>query len=159
MQSQQSSYRTNSLIQRAGQLFEWLWFKGKIKAFIAKWTQESRLIPYLSYDLIDQYKIEVEHIGLRPIRVSDIIGTMGRMNYDKDFYPLQHRDKKRWMSVAIAIMSSSITLDPISVIQFNDKYYTSDGNHRVSVARSLNKLYIDGNVIVWRSTLPDNNEE
>lgn len=150
-----SNYRSANLRNRAGRAFEWLWCKGKIKAMLASVTRESRLIPYLGYELIEQLQIEVEQIGLQPIRVSEIVGTLGRMNYDKDFNPLQHRDKKRWMSVAIAMMSSTTTLAPIDVVQYNGKYYASDGNHRVSVARHLNKLYLDANIVLWRSKLTD----
>lgn len=147
-----SPYRTKELTQRAASLFEWIYFKGKVKALFAPLTGQSRTIPFLSDTEVDMSQLTVEQVGLQPIRVDRIIGTLGRMNYDREFYPLQHRDKKRWMSVAIAMMSDVTVLAPISVIQIEDDYYTSDGNHRVSVARTLNKLYIDANVTRW--TLP-----
>lgn len=144
-----NAYRNNRLTQQAGTLFEWIYFKGQLMAWLAKLTGQSRLIPYLSNSEYDMTQIKVERLGLQPVRIEQIIGTIGRMNYDKDFYPLQRRDKKRWMSVAIAMMGDVTSLSPIEVIQVDDKYYTSDGNHRVSVARTLNKLFIDAHVTHW----------
>ena len=156
MPNSSSTYRTNNLTQRAGSMFEWLYFKAKVKAIWASFTGESRTIPFLSDTEVDMSQVKVENLGVQPIRISQIVGTLGRMNYDKEFCPLQHRDKKRWMSVAIAMMSDVTSLAPISVVQVGDVYYTSDGNHRVSVARTLDKLFIDANITRW--TLPDSQE-
>lgn len=148
-----SSRHSNSVVQRAGSLFEWIYLKAKVKAFIARFTGESRTIRYLDSMVADMSDVQVKHLGVHPIRVEHIVGTQGRMNYDKDFLPMQHRDKKRWMSVAVAMMSDATLLSPISVVQVGDEYFTSDGNHRVSVARTLNKLYIDADITRW--TVPE----
>jgi len=148
-----SSRHSANLVQRAGSLFEWLYFKGQFKAIIARFTGQSRTIRYLDSAVSDMEDVEVEKLGVHPIRVEKIVGTQGRMNYDIDFNPLQRRDKKRWMSVAIAMMSDVTLLGPIHVVQVEDAFYTSDGNHRVSVARALDKLYMDADITRW--ILPD----
>lgn len=148
-----SQRHSANLIQRAGSLFEWLYFKGQIKAFIAKFTGESRTIRYLDSMVGDMDDVDVEHLGVHPIRVEQIVGTQGRMNYDKEFCPLQRRDKKRWMSVAVAMLSDVTLLSPITVVQVGEEFFTADGNHRVSVARTLNKLYMDADITRW--TIPE----
>lgn len=148
-----SSRHSNNHIQRAGSLFEWLYFKGQVKGLIARITGQSRTIRYLDSVVGDMDEVNVEHLGVHPVRLEHIVGTQGRMNYDKDFCPLQRRDKKRWMSVCVAMMSDVTSLSSISVVQVGDEYFTSDGNHRVSVARTLNKLYIDADITRW--TLPE----
>ncbi len=145
---QSSSTRSNRA-QRAGSLFEWLYFKGQIKGLIARILGQSRMIRYLDSAVVNTADVEVEQVGLQAIRIQQIVGTQGRLNYDIEFCPLQRRDKKRWMSVAIAMMTDATTLSPITVIQVGDDYYTADGNHRVSVARTLNKLFIDAYVTRW----------
>lgn len=147
-----SQRRSKTLTQRAGSLFEWIYLKGQIKAVIAKFTGESRTIRFLDTVVENMDDVIVENLGVHPIRIEQIVGTCGRMNYDKDFYPLQHRDKRRWMSVAIAMMDTVTNLSPIHVVQIGNDYYTADGNHRVSVARALNKLYTDADITRW--TLP-----
>jgi len=143
-----SRYSSN-LIQRAGSLFEWIYLKAKVKAFMAQLLGQSRTIRYLDSAVGDMTDVKVEYLGVQPIRLSQVVGTQGRMNYDVEFLPLQRRDKKRWMSVAMAMMSDVTSLMPIHVVQVGDDYYTGDGNHRVSVARTLNKLYIDADVTRW----------
>ncbi len=149
MNQHRTRHHSPNLVQRAGSLFEWIFIKAKIKGWIAKITGESRTIRYLDSMVETMDDVEVEHLGVHPIRVENIVGTQGRMNYDKEFFPLQHRDKKRWMSVAVAMMSDITSLSPISVVQVGDEYFTSDGNHRVSVARALNKLYMDADITRW----------
>ena len=149
MHNHPTHHHSKVLIQRAGSLFEWLWLKGQLWAVIASFTKQSREIPFLSNEDFDSDVLDIEQVGVHPIRVLEIKGTVGRMNYDKDFYPLQRRDKRRWMSVAVAMMGDVTSLAPISVVEFEQKYYTSDGNHRVSVARALDKLYIDANITRW----------
>lgn len=149
MHHRPSAHRNNVLTQRAASLFEWLWFKAHILKLLAPFRKDDRTIPFLSDESIDMSQITVVKLDMQPIRLESIVGTQGRMNYDKDFLPLQHRDKKRWMSVAIAMMGDPTVLAPISVVQIDDRYYTSDGNHRVSVAKALDKLFIDANVTQW----------
>ena len=149
MRDSSSIYRRRRYLQRAASQFERLWLQGKIKAMIAHLSGETRTIPYLDDEVEGRFRAKVEHLGVRPIRLNQIVGTRARMIYDRDFLPLQREDKKRWMSVAMAMMEDVTKLRPISVVQIEDRYYTLDGNHRVSVARTLGKLYMDADVTLW----------
>lgn len=153
---QSNAYRNRAIHQRASNMFEWIWLKAIVLGWWAHIRGQSRQIPLLSADEIDSKQIAVEQVGLRPVPVDKIIGTQGRMSYDKDFFPLQRRDKNRWVSVAFAMMNDPTCLSPISVTQVGDVYYTADGNHRVSVARALDNLYIDADVKRW--LIPPSNE-
>lgn len=149
MRDRSSVYRRRRLAQRAGSQFEWLWWRGNVKAILARVTGDDRAIHYLDDAVRDLARLNVEHLGVRPIRVDQIVGTQGRISYDKDFLPLRREDRKRWMSVAVAMMEDVTSLKPISVVQISDVYFTLDGNHRVSVARALGKLYMDADVTRW----------
>ena len=149
MRDRAAIYRRRKRAQRAGSLFEWLWWQGQVKAFAARLRGESRAIPYLDNEVAGRTRLAAQHLGVRPIRLRQIVGTQGRISYDCEFLPLQREDRKRWMSVAVAMMEDVTSLSPISVVQVDERYFTLDGNHRVSVARTLNKLYIDAEVTRW----------
>lgn len=134
---------------RAERLFERAWRLGQIKRILALFTGQSRLMPLLSDVEARADHIEREDPVRQAVRLENIIGTHGKLSFDRDFLPLQRRSKDRWMGICVAMQRDLISLPPISVIQVGDDYYVHDGHHRVSVARRLNYLYIDGNVTRW----------
>jgi hypothetical protein len=84
------------------------------------------------------------------IDLDRIVGTSGRSDrFDDRFFPMQPRSKDRWVSVAIGSMADPMGMPPIEVVQVGDDYYVIDGHHRVSVARSLRKAFIDANITQW----------
>ncbi|MDD2232303.1 MAG: transcriptional regulator [Sphaerochaetaceae bacterium] len=87
------------------------------------------------------------YVGLRPIKISDIIGSEGRYNdFSSAFFPKRRELKNRWESIERA-NANDVILPPISVYQVGDKYFVRDGNHRVSVAKSLGVEYIDADIV------------
>lgn len=131
-------------------LFDRLWMKGQTLKFWARITGKTRNLLALS-DVEHVYDDVPFHILERQsIRLEQIHGTQGRVDrFDSDFLPLARRNKQRWVSIAVAAMDNEITLPPIDVVQVGDIYYVEDGHHRVSVAKGLDKLFIDANVTVW----------
>jgi hypothetical protein len=144
-----SEYRQRQVIQRANDLFERSYFLGQIKRLWARLSGESRQLPLLS-DIQTRYPDAIPHdLGPRPLRIEHIIGTSGKISFDIDFHPLQRRSKNRWTSIAQAMIDDPLSLPLIEVVQIGEDYYVIDGNHRVSVARALGNIYIDGKVIQW----------
>ena len=149
MYNSASEFGNRQLTQRVNDLFEQAWRLGQIKRIAALFTGQSRQLPLLS-DLEARYKdAALRELGVQPIRLERITGTQGKISFDKDFLPLQRRSKNRWISAAIAILTDPTSLPPIDVVQVGDDYYVGDGNHRVSVAKALGNLYIDGEVTQW----------
>jgi hypothetical protein len=74
-------------------------------------------------------------LGLRTIPLQQIIGSEGRSSdFDRRFQPRSPHLEERWSRVAQA-MSQGVALPPITVYKLGERYFVSDGNHRVSVAR------------------------
>lgn len=75
------------------------------------------------------------HLGLRTIPLAQIVGSEGRSSdFDRRFQPRAAHLEERWSRVAQA-MSQDVALPPITVYKLGERYFVSDGNHRVSVAR------------------------
>lgn len=87
--------------------------------------------------------------GVRSVRIAQIRGSVGRDDdFDASFNPIKSHNKDRWVGVAAAWLRG-VVLPPVALIQVGNDYYIQDGNHRVSVARSLGRLMIDAEVTVW----------
>lgn len=141
--------RERRIYSRALDLFNNAYMRGQIKHFIAKLRKRSRHLHFLNEMMLED-RSEMQ-LPTKPIRMEQIIGTVGRLDrFDKDFLPLQRRLRTRWVGIAQATLDNDVYLPPIQVVQAQDAYYVIDGHHRVSVARALDKLYIDANVTIWR---------
>ncbi len=149
MHDQPSPYRQRQIAQHANDLFERVYFRGQLKQWIARFMRQSRDLPLLSKVEGKYPAVPIVELGDQPVRLENIIGTTARRNFDRDFYPLQRRSKNRWTSIAQAMMTDQTSLPLIEVVQVGTDYFVTDGNHRVSVAKALNHLYIDGNVTRW----------
>ena len=144
--SSYSYQREQNARLRANSLFEQRWFTGKVKALLASLRGKSRLIPMFDYENADPTICEP---GIRDIRVTQIVGTGAQQFFDCEFYPVYRRDKQRWVSVAVAMLVDSTSLPHIHVAQQGEKYYSLDGNHRVSVARAIGMLFLSAEVICY----------
>lgn len=91
--------------------------------------------------------------GLRPVRISRIVGTVGRAeDFDRHFRPRRDDLLPRWKAVAQAIYAG-ITLPPVELIQVGELYFVVDGHHRISVLRHLGQSYVDAHVIEVQTPL------
>jgi hypothetical protein len=59
----------------------------------------------------------------------------------------------RWLRVAAARDQGKV-LPPVVLVQVGDVYFVRDGHHRISVARTLGQLDIEGEVTVWHVSGP-----
>ena len=97
--------------------------------------------------------------GVRQVPVSAIQGSVDRyQDFDRNFLPTQAHTRPRWEAIDRANLAQE-TLPPIQVYQVGDVYFVKDGNHRVSVARSMGQEYIDAEVIELPITVPLTSED
>ena len=87
---------------------------------------------------------------LKDIPLDSIVGTVSRYHdFNRQFYPLSDSDEDRWAKVKE--LTEVMGLEPIEVYQVGDVYFVLDGNHRVSVARSLDTKTIQAYVKEFRT--------
>lgn len=87
------------------------------------------------------------YVGIKTIDVNKIIGSEGRhADFDNLFLPKNSFLEERWSRVADASIND-IILPPIKVYELGGLYFVRDGNHRVSVAKSLGITSMDAEVI------------
>ncbi len=92
--------------------------------------------------------------GLQTIPVKKIIGSENRyQDFSLAFYPRNPVLKRRWENIEAAKLNDEF-LPPISVYKLGDCYFVRDGNHRVSVARSMGQEFIDAEVVELSSKIP-----
>lgn len=89
--------------------------------------------------------------GIRTVPIGQIRGSEGRSSdFDRDFNPLQNRNRDRWLSVATARHRGK-ALPPVKLIRVGDVYFIRDGHHRISVARAMGQQHIEAVVVVWQA--------
>lgn len=85
--------------------------------------------------------------GMQTIEISKIIGSEGRYHdFSSAFLPKREVLRARWTSVDQARLAD-VVLPPISVYSLGGYYFVRDGNHRVSVAKSMGVEFIDAEVV------------
>ena len=94
----------------------------------------------LSYDDV-QRRLNLEGAvdrGLQRIPLDAIVGSVGRYaDFTRTFLPRREGMAERWTRIRTLIERGE-ELPPILVYQVGDAYFVLDGNHRVSVARTMN---------------------
>lgn len=95
------------------------------------------------------------YLGVREIPIDKIIGTVEKAeDFDKDFNPTREDSRMRWVSVYMKYLESG-SLPLVILYKVRDEYYVYDGNHRVSVAKSLNFHSVDAEVYEFFSSRND----
>jgi hypothetical protein len=85
--------------------------------------------------------------GMQTIPIDLIVGSEDRyQDFNHAFLPKSEHMRKRWENIDKAILQD-IILPPIKIYKIGGAYFVSDGNHRVSVARSQGCMSIDAEVI------------
>lgn len=87
------------------------------------------------------------YLGIKPIKVSKIIGSESRYSdFSLAFMPKNYKLRGRWQSIEKA-NERDIILPPISVFKVGNAYFVRDGNHRVSVAKTMGIEFIDAEIV------------
>jgi hypothetical protein len=114
---------------------------------------ESR--PLLSLDEVSRRlrAFEQSYVGVRPIRVADVVGTVSRIDdFDRDFLPKRSKIQERWRNVER--MYPEGDFPPIVVYELDGRYFVVDGHHRVAIARQRGVDFIDAEITQLRSRYP-----
>jgi hypothetical protein len=84
--------------------------------------------------------------GIRQVRIDKIVGSEGRYkDFNKAFLPKKELLRGRWESIDIA-HAESINLPAVWLYELGGVFFVRDGNHRVSVAKSVGAVEIDAEV-------------
>ncbi len=84
--------------------------------------------------------------GLAAVPLDRIVGSEGRYrDFNRRFLPRKSYLRQRWTSID-KTRYEDIILPPVRLYEMGGVYFVRDGNHRVSVARSMGQLEIDAEV-------------
>jgi len=96
---------------------------------------------------------EQTYLGIRPIPVKRIVGTVERgRDFDREFLPRRPELEARWKHVEEAFPGGDFP--PIVVYHVGDAYFVVDGHHRVAIARQRGMDTIDAEVTLLRTPIP-----
>jgi ParB-like nuclease family protein len=111
--------------------------------------------PLLSLDEVTKRlgAFEQSYVGIRPIPVADVVGTVSRVeDFDRDFLPKRSKIQERWKQVEQSYPESDFP--PITVYEIDGRYFVVDGHHRVAIAKQRGTEFIDAEVTQLRSRTP-----
>ncbi|MDX1995762.1 MAG: hypothetical protein SF029_25490 [bacterium] len=96
---------------------------------------------------------EESYRGLQDVPLDRIVGSVGRYrDFTRNFLPKSGKMQERWSRV-YAQANSMTGLPPIELYKVDDVYFVRDGNHRVSVARTLGSKTIQAHVTELPTTI------
>ncbi|MGB4870481.1 MAG: hypothetical protein WBP47_10535 [Candidatus Promineifilaceae bacterium] len=120
--------------------------RGFLRKLVARITgQENDLLPYS--EVRSQLPFQGQHdLGQQTIPIDKIVGSVGRYrDFDRAYLPTQTATAQRWIGISKA-RYKDIDLPPIEAYKIGEVYFVKDGNHRVSVARERQQVFIDAYV-------------
>jgi len=110
----------------------------------------------LSFEEINR-KLELHnqrYLGIRQVKLKNIVGSIDRYrDFDRYFLPKKAHLEYRWSNIYNAY-KKDMPLPAVKLYKVGDIYFVLDGNHRVSVARRMGMVYIDAEVIEFRTRIP-----
>jgi len=115
----------------------------------------NRSRPLLSLDEVSKRlrAFEQTYVGIRPIRVADVVGTVSRVDdFDRDFLPKRSKIQERWQSLEQTFPEGDFP--PIVVYEIDGRYFVVDGHHRVAIARQRGIEFLDAEITALRSNTP-----
>lgn len=121
--------------------------KAKLQTLLSRLQMErTELLSF--YDIKELIKPKNQsYRGIKAIPVDKIIGSEGRYrDFNKEFFPKKSMLGGRWTSIDKAYLDM-VDLPAISVYKIGDAYFVRDGNHRVSVAKTLKVEFIDADIV------------
>ncbi len=92
--------------------------------------------------------------GIGDIPLKLVRGSENRSDdFTGDFLPRRVWMEERWVNI-LAYMTQREAIESIEVIEYGGYYFVRDGNHRVSVAKTLNYEFITARIRRLESPLP-----
>lgn len=90
--------------------------------------------------------INMRYIGVTPIEVNKIVGSVDRYkDFDTNFKWLHRRPDERSKRLEKALERGEI-VPPIEVYELGDSYFVIDGHHRVGAAKKVGQDFLDASV-------------
>lgn len=90
-------------------------------------------------------------LGYSEVPLDKIIGSVGRyQDFDRAFLPRLTYLRSRWENIDKARLQD-ISLPPVELYKIGGLFFVKDGNHRVSVARLRDQVFIDAYVTEIRT--------
>lgn len=126
-------------------------YKAQTKALLSRLSHifkpsEEDLLPFDVAKQLLKPDGEV-YSGLVTVPLGKIVGSEGRYrDFNRHFLPRKEHLKQRWMNIDKTYYQD-IGLPPVRLYEMGGIYFVRDGNHRVSVARSLGQQDIDAEVV------------
>ncbi len=144
----------SSLDLQAVQDFRTARFQANVERIRAALSRESAEL--LSYEEVRKklHATETKRCQLKTIPLNAIVGSVGRYtDFTRRFFPRQENDEDRWTNIRMRAESLE-GFPPIEAYQLGDAYFIIDGNHRVSVVRSLGSESIEAYVTEVLAEVP-----
>jgi hypothetical protein len=83
--------------------------------------------------------------GLQVVPLVQIAGSINRKgDFDRQFRPLRKHLRERWVNIFLLMQTDS--WEPVTLFKVGESYYVEDGHHRVSVASTCGRQYIEADV-------------
>jgi hypothetical protein len=99
------------------------------------------------------HMFEQSYLGVRPIPVTSIVGTVDRSgDFDRDFLPRRPDMEGRWERVEEIVERGD--MPPIVVYEIEGRYFLVDGHHRVAIAHQRGIEYVDAEITRMRTRYP-----
>ena len=133
-------------------------YKARTRALISKIahifsSHSEELMPFEEAKRILRPESET-YAGITTVPVDRIVGSEGRYrDFNRHFLPKKEHLRARWTSVD-KTRYQDIILPPVRLYEMGGVYFVRDGNHRVSVARSMGQVEIDAEVTSLQSRIP-----
>lgn len=126
-------------------------FKEELKGFLLR--KSFRLLPFEEV----KEKLEIcflQDSGIQSVPLESIVGSEGRYrSFTRHFFPLQEDLRDRWKKVDQAQLANK-DLPPIELYRVRDAYFVKNGHHRISVARTKGKKYIEARIYDYECDVP-----
>lgn len=95
-----------------------------------------------------------DYRGYKTVSIDKIIGSEGRYrDFSRRYLPKREESRTRWTSIDRA-HQRDIILPAVNLYEIAGYYFVRDGNHRVSVARSLGMEEIDADIVKLGTEIP-----
>jgi hypothetical protein len=92
-------------------------------------------------------------LGLKSVPLDSIVGSQGRYkNFTRHFLPLDESLRNRWRWIDSAVDSGK-DLPPVELYKVCNAYFVKDGHHRISVAKTKKKRFIEAKVFEYNCDL------
>jgi hypothetical protein len=93
--------------------------------------------------------VEKRDLGLRPVAVYKIVGSVGKYNEFDSRFRLKDDHEPHKLKHIKEAMRIGKPLPPVELYKIKDEYYVLDGNHRVSAAKEFGWQDITAHVIEY----------